>query len=155
MLGRVGKGTEVHIGLSNAYENINELEANYRQALQTIRIGKILYPAQQYIEYQELGVYAMLCDHYSPSRESVGGQKDLARLREYDEKHEGHYVETLQNLSIVNENIETIASAMNVHKNTLLYRKNKIIEILEHDPFSMPLKFNYPAFFMAEKLASP
>jgi hypothetical protein len=75
----------------------------------------------------------MLCDHYSPSREGVGVQKDLAKLREYDEKHEGHYVETLQNLSIVNENIE----------------------ILEHDPFSIPPKFNYQAFFMAEKLASP
>jgi hypothetical protein len=61
------------------------------------------------------------------------GQKDLVKLREYNKKHEGHYVETLQNLSIVNENIE----------------------ILEHDPFSMPLKFNYQAFFMAEKLASP
>jgi DNA-binding PucR family transcriptional regulator len=82
-------------------------------------------------------------------------QKDLFRLREYDEKHEGHYVETLQNLSIVNENIETIAGAMNIHKNTLLYRRNKIIEILEHDPFSMPLKFNYQAFFMAEKLTAP
>ncbi|GHV13679.1 CdaR family transcriptional regulator [Spirochaetia bacterium] len=154
LLGRVGKGIEVHIGLSNVYENINELEANYRQALQAIRIGKILYPGQQYIEYQELGVYAMLCDHYSPSREGVGVQKDLVRLREYDEKHEGHYVKTLQNLSIVNENIETIAGAMNVHKNTLLYRKNKIIEILEHDPFSMPLKFNYQAFFMAKKLTA-
>ncbi|GHU93065.1 hypothetical protein FACS189479_03730 [Spirochaetia bacterium] len=155
MLNRIGKQCAVRIGLSNAYESINELEANYRQARQAIRIGKILYPAQQYIEYQELGIYAMLCDHYSPLREGVGVQKDILRLREYDEKHEGHYVETLQNLSIVNENIETIAGAMNVHKNTLLYRKNKIIEILEHDPFSMPLKFNCQAFFMAEKLTAP
>ncbi|GHV39324.1 hypothetical protein AGMMS49546_11180 [Spirochaetia bacterium] len=154
LLERVGKDTELHIGLSNVYDSINDLETNYRQALQALKIGRILYPDQQYIYYWELGVYAMLYDHYSPSQEGFGVQKDLFRLREYDEKHEGHYVETLQNLSIVNENIETIAGTMHVHKNTLLYRKNKIIEILEHDPFTMPLKFNYQAFFMAEKLSS-
>jgi DNA-binding PucR family transcriptional regulator len=122
--------------------------------MEALKVGERIYPNQGCFFFHELGIYGLLYKNYDPAREGLSIQKDILKLQEYDKKHGGHYVEVLKSLSSDNDNIEVIAKAMYIHKNTLLYRKHKIIELLGHDPFSMPLKFNYQAYFWAEKLGN-
>jgi purine catabolism regulator len=142
------------MSVSTPYEDAVEFEKAYHQTLLALKVGEKSYPDQGYIFYHDLGIYGLLYTNYRFSREGAGVHRDILKLRKYDKKHGGRFVDTLQILSIrqENENIETIAKEMNIHKNTLLYRKNKIAEILGHDPFLMPMKFNYQAYFWAEKL---
>jgi purine catabolism regulator len=147
-----------HIGISNFYKTVDEMESAYRQALQAIKIGMWFHrdnssPERIYF-YGELGVFSILYKYYVPSRDGIGICRDMLRLQKYDNLHGSQYAETLKTLLLSNESTETIASMMNIHKNTLFYRRNKIIQLLGHDPFSMPLKFNYQAYFIAENLLS-
>jgi purine catabolism regulator len=145
-----------HMGVSAPYEDIAELGNAYKQILLTLTVGKKVFPDRGCVFYHDLGVYELLYANYRLSREGAGVRGELRKLQEYDEKHGGRYVDTFQALILAreNENIETIAKEIGVHKNTLLYRKNKIIELLSQDPFSMPLRFNYHAYFLAEKLGA-
>jgi purine catabolism regulator len=144
------------MSISTSYEDAAELENAYQQTLLALKVGKKIYPDWGYVFYHDLGVYGLLYTNYRLSREGAGVYRDILKLGEYDNKHGGRFVDTLQILSLTqeNENIETIARQMNIHKNTLVYRKNKIIEFLGHDPFSMPMRFNYQAYFLSEKLGA-
>jgi purine catabolism regulator len=144
------------MSISTPYEDAVELENAYHQILLTLNVGEKIYPDLRCISYHDLGIYGLLYTNYHLSQEGAGVHRDILKLREHDIKHGGRLVDTLQMLSLAqeNENIETIAKEMNIHKNTLLYRKNKIVEFLGHDPFSMPMRFNYQAYFLAEKLGA-
>jgi purine catabolism regulator len=151
------KKAVAHMGISNFYETAAELENAYRQALQAVKIGKWLYLYKDkglrgIFFFRDLSAFAMLYQHYDLVRDGTGVRRDIQKLREQDDIHGSRYAETLRTLSLSNDNSGTTANSMYVHKNTLLYRKNKIVELLGHDPFSMPLKFNYQAYFIAEKL---
>jgi purine catabolism regulator len=144
------------MGVSALYEDAAELGNIYNRTLLTLTVGEKIFPDRGCIFYHDLGVYELLSANYRLSREGAGVRKEIHKLREYDKKHSGRYVDTFQALILAREgeNIETIAKEIYVHKNTLLYRKNKIVELLGHDPFSMPMRFNYHAYFLAEKLGA-
>jgi len=142
------------IGVSLYYDDIAQVGNAYRQALQAIDIGKVISPQRKVVFYGQLGIYALLYNHYDLDTMGQDVKKRLAKLRAYDDKHGGKYFETLKHLSVTDDSVEVIAAKLYIHKNTLLYRKNKIIELLGHDPFTMPQKLDYQAYFMAEKLAA-
>ena len=54
----------------------------------------------------------------------------LAPLRAYDEKHESDLVATLRTYLKNNGSINKTSEEMYIHKNTILYRMNKIRELL-------------------------
>ncbi|MDR3122651.1 MAG: PucR family transcriptional regulator ligand-binding domain-containing protein [Treponema sp.] len=148
--------TLFRMSASALYEDAAELDNVYNQTLLALAVGEKIFPDRDCVFYHDLGVYELLYTKYRLSREGAGVRREIRKLREYDEKHGGRYVDTFQALVIAreNENIETIAKEVHIHKNTLLYRKNKIVELLGHDPFSMPLRFSYHAYFLAEKLGA-
>ena len=143
---------DIQIGISNVWKVVAEINGAYSQALRAIKLGGFLFKNNKYALFHDLGVFATLYDHYEPSRDGEGVVQDIRILQNYDDTHGSRYMETLKALSLSNESNESIAKTMHVHKNTLIYRKQKIIELLGHDPFSMPLKFNYQAFFITEQL---
>ena len=141
------------IGVSSYCGNIAGVGSAYRQALQAVDIGHVISPESKVIFYDHLGIYALLYNHYDLDAAGQDVKNGIAKLRAYDDKHGGKHFETLKRLSITDESVEAIAAKLYIHKNTLLYRKNKIIELLGHDPFTMPQKMDYQAYFMAEKLS--
>ena len=140
------------IGVSLFYDDITQVGKAYRQALQAIDIGGVISPPSRFVFYGQLGIYALLYNHYDLNTVGQEVKKRLDKLKAYDDKHGGKHFETLKLLSVTDESVEVIAAKLYIHKNTLLYRKNKIIELLGHDPFTMPQKLDYLAYFTAEKL---
>ena len=142
------------IGVSSYYDNIEWVGKAYRQALQAIDIGRVISPQSKFVFYEQLGIYALLYNHYDLDTVGKDVKKRLAKLKAYDDKHGGKHLETLKCLSVTDDSVEVIAAKLYIHKNTLLYRKNRIIELLGHDPFNMPQKLDYQAYFIAEELVT-
>ena len=68
-------------------------------------------------------------------------------ITNYDEQYGTDLLNTLKNLLFYDMNIAEVSRKMFVHRNTLLARKKRIIEILGHNPFDMPYKLNYLILF--------
>jgi PucR family transcriptional regulator, purine catabolism regulatory protein len=59
--------------------------------------------------------------------------KRLAKIYEHDNSHGTSYIITLENYFLNNLNISETAKSMFLHRNTLIYRIDKIKEILNSD----------------------
>jgi hypothetical protein len=124
------------VGVSNAFERMTDTHAAYDQARSAIRMGTTTRNALsedrlfQYCDYAYMHLlelanrHANLLGYCYPS---------LLRLAEHDEKHGGELMETLFCFLQVSGTTKRAAELLNLHKNTLLYRMNRIKEILGMD----------------------
>ena len=112
----------VSIGISEEFQSIKNIPTAYKQATQAF--------FQEVMKLRE-------------KKESIlFSQKILQKLIDYDKQHQTELLHTLAMLLKYNGNIAITADFMHLHRNTLLYRKNKILEILGYSPFEMPYYFN-------------
>ncbi|MNH36488.1 Purine catabolism regulatory protein [compost metagenome] len=59
--------------------------------------------------------------------------KHLGKIYEHDKAHDTSYINTLEGYFNNNQNLGKTAKAMFIHRNTLIYRIEKIKEILNTD----------------------
>lgn len=136
LLREVASLNSLSIGVSNSFERIIETRAAYVQARAAIRMGELarkeldedrLY---QYCDYAYLHLlelanrHANLLGYCHPA---------LLRLAAHDERHNGELMDTLFCYLQVSGTTKRAADMLNLHKNTLLYRMNRIKDILGMD----------------------
>ena len=128
----------LYAGMGNCFSNILELTEYYNQALRSIELGVITDSSPNLFLYK---------DNYMHHLSSVFRQKEsqdafcntkLKILREYDNKHNTSYAETLYTYLINERNIAATAKALFMHRNTLVYRLKKISELvaIDYDDFN-------------------
>lgn len=120
----------------------------YEQALTAVKLGAKIYQNRIVHHYLDIGVFqffpAMLNEGYL--NDFV--KRTLGRLEEYDQKHGSDLLETLS-IILKTDNINEAAKVLFVHRQTVLFRKKRIENILHIslDDFetrlslSMALKF--------------
>lgn len=59
---------------------------------------------------------------------------DLARLRTADARENAHYIETLLNYLLCGGNYTDTAARLGLHRNSLIYRMNKVRSLMRTDP---------------------
>jgi purine catabolism regulator len=138
------------IGISNKYEQIPDISKAYKQALNAMTIGRQFTGENNVYTFLELGYIPFLREGKLIDQNSKINSYFMDTLIEYDNEHETQLIETLRNLLFSEENTNEVAKKMFIHRNTLLARKKRIIEILNHNPFSMPYKLNYLIILSSE-----
>ncbi len=140
---------DISIGISSYFDSITEAYNAFIQANNSIIIGRKLLNTNCSIFYDDIGFYSLLNDLSIDSNLIKNVKKRLEIIKDYDEKNNSDYFDTLSYLiNNKDKSIEQIAKDLHIHKNTLIYRKKRIIEILEDDPFTMPQKLNYELYFI-------
>lgn len=86
-----------------------------------------------YVTYDDLGIYSILS--LLPDNDNVSGfqKRFLSNLINYDKEHNTKLVETLRLYYKYNCNAKLTAKETFTHYNTILYRLDRIKEILELD----------------------
>ena len=124
------------VGISNAFDRITDTRASYEQARAAIRMGEMSRDV-----FDEQHVYRH-CDYAYLRLLDLANRRTnllsychpaLKRLMEHDARHGGELMETLFCYLQVSCITKRAATLLNLHKNTLLYRMNRIREILEMD----------------------
>lgn len=147
---RIFSGTpniSVSVGISNVFEAVTEMPDAYFQAFQAAVIGRKHYGENKVVFYDSVYFFQKLRE--------IGMQKDaqeicrrfLEPILSYDEQHGTELKYTLKMLLENNGNTYETARQIYVHKNTVLQRKNKIIELLGYSPFNMPHLLNFLIIF--------
>ncbi|MDO4868744.1 MAG: PucR family transcriptional regulator ligand-binding domain-containing protein [Bacillota bacterium] len=133
----------VSIGISNEAGDFHELPNAYNQAYNAAIMGRNYYGTERIISYDQIWFLSQL-HKMRETDEGVRICREMLRpLLKYDEEHGTELVKTAYVLLHNSCNVKEAAEQLYVHKNTMLQRKNKIIEILGYSPYEMPHSLNF------------
>lgn len=120
----------VRIAVGKPSEEFLEISKSYMQAKEALRIAEQIESAEHASYYEELMVYRLINSVESKEYLYEFCSSVLGKLYDYDEQNKTNLVETLEQYFQCNSNISTAAKRMYLHRNTFIYRIEKIKGIL-------------------------
>lgn len=137
----------VSAGVSNKFHRGTELPEAYRQAFQAAVLGREYYGENRVVFYDSVYFFSRLHEFGKEPGVQEVCRRFLKPVADYDEAHGTELTGTLECLVKNNGNTKKTSEDMYVHKNTILQRKEKIIELLGFSPFEPPHLLNFMIIF--------
>ena len=142
------KANSLIAGLSNCFSNIQEIRKYYEQSLKAAQLGQKMDNAPGLYRYESMTIFHLM---------EISESKDynlldfchpaLLTLRAYDEEKKTDFFNTLYQYLNFSQNTQQTADYLHIHKNTLLYRIEKIKKItgnpLNHGDELIKLHFSF------------
>lgn len=121
------QGVRCVVGNSRAYQNLIDLRLAYRDAMLSLRVGLSLFPdSKKFLTYNDLLLYHFISDQNdNPILRRLYGNS-IRLLIQNDEDHNESLLQTLLMLVKSNFRISECAERMELHRNTLYQRMDKI-----------------------------
>lgn len=128
-------------GLSGPARTLADWPTVYTEALQAMQLGVRLKLNKQVVEFGSLGVYRLLYELEALPAVQKFAAEIMQPLADYDNENRGSLVKTVQAYFEHHGNISQTAESLFVHRNTLLYRMERIQELtgLQLDQANMRL----------------
>ena len=117
-------------GIGRVAANVQGVPQSFREAQRAVEIGRRLFGEGKIHSFARLGVYRLLFYLDGQSELTNFYQEMLGPLLDYDARHDGTYVKTLECYFQYNGNLSQTARTMHFHRNSLIYRLERIEEIL-------------------------
>ena len=118
----------VAIGLGQVARDVKAWRASYRDAVQAMELAERLQTDIP-LFIGDLGVYQLILSLSDRNRLSEFCEQTLGTLTEYDMRQNADLIKTLEAYFNCHGNLSQTAESLIVHRNTLLYRMNRINEI--------------------------
>lgn len=119
--------TEVKVGISNPSQNLEELILATKESLQILEIGERVDSKRDVYLKKDLGIMPLLLSDSQESKRNFTTEI-LANLNDPE------LVDTLSVFLDSNLNLTQTAQELKIHRNTVIYRLDKISELLGKDP---------------------
>ena len=136
LIGEVCTLNDITCGVSNVYEHITQTRSAYDQARRAIRYGdraSVALGDQRLYYYRDYAYLHALDIADRRTNLLALCHPALLRLRAHDEEHAGELLDTLFCYLQLAGSTARAAKILALHKNTLLYRLNRIKQILGLD----------------------
>jgi purine catabolism regulator len=121
------------IGIGRQFKTISLLHKSFSEANEAIRLMQKFDKNEGISHFEDYAVYHFLDSNIKDMQLENFFMKSLGKVYEHDTLHETGYIQTLENYFNHNQNLSETAKAMFLHRNTLIYRVEKIKEILNTD----------------------
>lgn len=118
---------QLAIGIGQPVARLLDVRASYRQAAQAMSLEQRLRHNKPQV-YANLGVYRLLLPLAETGELRAFADKVLGKLL-HQENDKGHLLETLRAYFQNRSNVMKTARALYIHRNTLLYRLERIREL--------------------------
>ncbi|MDN3017030.1 PucR family transcriptional regulator ligand-binding domain-containing protein [Paenibacillus sp. BSR1-1] len=125
--------TTLLIGIGRQYEKIHSLHKSFSEANESLRLMQKFDERGGISHFEDHSVYYFLDSNIKDIELEDFFMKHLGKIYEHDRLHGTSYLYTLENYFSNNLNTSETAKAMFLHRNTLIYRIEKIKEILKTD----------------------
>ena len=116
------------IGIGRPVDHLLELRQSYHEAAQALALEERLRHHKPQV-YANLGVYRLLLPLTKSSELRLFADQVLGRLIRYDRADKADLLETLRVYFQCNGNVAHTAKALYIHRNTLLYRLDRIRQL--------------------------
>lgn len=123
----------IEIGVGNPCLNLLQMRKSYLNALEAIRISERIENESSVTFYEDIFIYHLL-DSFQPRQKLTEfANHMLGKLVQYDQENKSELVLTLEKYFSHGGNVTLIAKKNYLHRNTLIYRIEKIKSILGTD----------------------
>jgi len=119
-------------GISGPVLTLADWPRVYHEALQAMQMGQRL-KMNQVVEFDSLGIYRLLGRLENIPAVVEFTDQVIGPLVRYDEQHRSTLVQTIDAYFNHHGNISQTAEALFIHRNTLLYRLDRIQELTNHN----------------------
>jgi purine catabolism regulator len=121
---------QIAIGVGRVYEGLDGLRRAFREAEQALEIGQQLFGPAGLTYFGDLGIYRLLFPLRDTTDLTAFYTETLGPLVEYDRRTNGELLHTLEVYFACHTNLSEAARALHLHRNSLLYRLQRIEEVL-------------------------
>jgi len=128
--------TNLEVGCvkSQLFERFTDLSIYYQQTLMVIKFGKNFSDNSKFISNFKNEFFSCISGKLSESVDfAVWIEPAVLKLHEYDFKHNSEYVKYLKTFLICGCNIKLASQHLFFHRNTFVYRLEKIRQIMGFD----------------------
>jgi purine catabolism regulator len=125
-------GAHVAIGLGQPARDVTVWRTSYRDGVQALDLA-IRLQTDTPLYIGDLGVYQLILGLSDREKLVAFYEKTLGPLLEYDMRQHADLIKTLEAFFACHGNLSQTAEMLIVHRNTLLYRMNRINEIAQID----------------------
>ncbi len=131
----------MYIGIGNPCQNVGEYHRGYAEARESLDVGRALHSRGGCSQFDDLGTYRYLYTfaHVDTLRDRY--QKQIATIVEYDRRKQTNLLDTLEMYLECGGNIARTASLLEVHRNTLLQRLDRIQKLCVFDLERLHVRF--------------
>lgn len=116
-------------GVGRQGRGVAGIRKSFREAEQALSIAQRLLGGNRTTAFDELRIYRLLLPLVGTGELRSFSEEVLGRLQEYDSKHSGELIKTLEVFFASDGNLQRAADALFLHRNTLAYRLERIEEI--------------------------
>ncbi len=117
------------VALGNPAQSVIEWSRSFKEAEQALVLGQQLFGAERVLAFSDLGVYRLMVLLRESPELWTFYRETLVALVEYDRKQQGELLKTLEAYFNHLGNLRATSEALHVHRNTLLYRLERIEQI--------------------------
>lgn len=127
------KKSNLYGGISRSFQNIEDLREYYFQSLEALKLGILLNHDSTIFKFDDYGVYhlADICRRTENLNRIC--HPSLLTLIDYDKNHSTDYTRCLYAYIVHSKNISESAIVLNIHRNTMFFRIEKIESITNID----------------------
>lgn len=124
-----GSQDRISLGVGRPAHGIQGIRQSHQEARQALTLGRRLHGAGAVTDFDDLGIFRLiLAAEHLPELEDFQ-REALSSLIEYDRAHGSNLLPTLEAFFAANCSPKEAATLLNVHRNTVLYRLDRIAEI--------------------------
>lgn len=121
------------MGISSEFSSIEDCNIYYQQAITALQLGKILGGEKCIYQHEDVLPYKFIymAKHHMLKEDFYNNS--IYILKKYDEKNSSELYETLFTYLKNNHNMTKASTEMFIHRNTLRYRLEKIVDLIGLD----------------------
>lgn len=128
--GRTHETPLYSVGIGRVAKDLHDIPQSLREAQQALEIGRRLFGEGKIHSFVRLGIYRLLFHLDGQHELDEFYHETLGPLIEHDMRTNGMLIETLEGFFRCNGNLSETARTMHLHRNSLLYRLDRIADIL-------------------------
>lgn len=139
---------KLYVGISSGFTNLNNLSFQYENTIKCVEIGSKINPNECIFSFEEMRHFVLLHSwKMQIGTTAVFVHKDIETLLAYDDEKGKDLFKTLQVYFEQNMDFSATAKVLFTHPNTIRYRIQQCINILDYEnEKSMPLWDYYLSF---------
>lgn len=124
------KANKLVIGMSSSFTNLKESKKYFNQALKAVELGLRIGPNSTIYRYSDYYIYHLLeiCSKEEDIRSFI--HPGVMKLFNYDKENNTDFLKTLNEYLKTPGQTSVISKRLYIHKNTLIYRMNRIQSII-------------------------
>jgi sugar diacid utilization regulator len=142
----------ISIGFGNVYTEFSEIKRSYMEAEKALKALKAEGKTDGTMFYSKIGVYKLLTEIEDKGLLKEYYNDTVGKLEKYDAQNATNFSEIFYVFLKENGNYIKTSQKLFMHRNTLLYKINKIQEIIKTDLTDTKVRFEFYLGYLVKQI---